>query len=81
MIIHALNVFRTPDEEIGCSEEENWVRFVQGDHVRKYDKYDFIDRIIKSGFTLELVDKLYFDENIYNDNDLTETSTLYIVKK
>ena len=36
------------DEQYGLSEEENWKRFGQGDHIRKYCKQDFIERMEKS---------------------------------
>ncbi len=69
------------DEEIGCSEEENWRRFGQGDHVRKYAKHDFINRILESGFSLECLGKDFFGEKIYKDNGFLDTATLYVVRK
>jgi len=69
------------DEEIGCSEEENWRRFGQGDHVRQYAKNDFIKRITESGFILECLGRDFFGEKLYLDNGLTKTSKLYVVRK
>lgn len=75
-----LNVLET-DEEIGCSEEENWRRFGQGDHVRKYAKKDFMKRITESGFSLECLGKEYFGEQLFKENGLSDTATLYVVRK
>ncbi len=75
-----LNMEET-DEENGCSEEENWRRFGQGDHVRRYAKHDFMNRIREAGFSLECLGKEYFGGMLFRDNGLTDTSTLYVVKK
>lgn len=75
-----LNMIVT-DEELGCTEEENWRRFGQGDHVRKYAKNDFIKKITDSGFSLECLSKEYFGEQVFKENGLSETATLYVVKK
>lgn len=75
-----LNVIKT-DEEVGCSEEENWKRFGQGDHVRKYAKQDFIKRIQDSGFSLMCLGKEFFGSELYKDNGLSDTATLYVLRK
>lgn len=75
-----LNVVET-DEEVGCSEEENWRRFGQGDHVRKYAKQDFIKRIADSGFSLECLGKEFFGAKLFKDNGFSETSILYVLRK
>lgn len=69
------------DEEWGLTEAENWRRFGQGDHVRKYAKIDFINRLKLVGFKVNEMDKVYFGEEKYQQNALTETSTLYVVNK
>lgn len=69
------------DEELGCSEAENWRRFGQGDHVRAYAKTDFIARIKECGFDLECVGKDYFGEQFFKNCGLLDSSTLYIVRK
>ena len=69
------------DEEWGCSEEENWRRFGQGDHVRKYSKKDFVQRLESIGFFVNQLGKDYFGDLIFQKNALTETSTLYVVSK
>lgn len=75
-----LNILET-DEEVGCSEEENWKRFGQGDHVRKYAKQDFLKRVIDSGFSLECIGKKFFGTKLFNDNGLSDTATLYVLRK
>lgn len=69
------------DEELGCSEAENWRRFGQGDHVRAYAKKDFIARIKECGFDLECIGKEYFGELFFKNCGLLDTSTLYILRK
>lgn len=69
------------DEEWGCSEEENWRRFGQGDHVRKYSKNDFIKRLESVGFFVHQLGERYFGSNNFKKNALTKTSTLYVVTK
>lgn len=69
------------DEELGCSEEENWRRFGQGDHVRKYAKHDFLKRVTGAGFTVECLGRDFFGEKLFRDNGLTSTATLYVLKK
>ena len=75
-----LNMMET-DEEVGCSEEENWRRFGQGDHVRKYAKHDFIKRILDSGFSLEYLGKDFFGAKLFKDNGLSNTAILYVLRK
>lgn len=75
-----LNVTET-DEEVGCTEEENWRRFGQGDHVRRYAKQDFIKRITDSGFSLSSLGKEFFGPKLYKDNGLLDTATLYVLTK
>ncbi len=69
------------DEEVGCSEEENWRRFGQGDHVRAYAKKDFLKRVEEAGFQLNALGKEYFGEEMFREAGLLDTSTLYIVHK
>lgn len=69
------------DEEWGLSEEENWRRFGQGDHVRKYNKEEFIRRLEESGFYVHLIEKSFFSEDEWKENALEDTSTLYLVYK
>lgn len=69
------------DEEWGLSEEENWRRFGQGDHVRCYNKNDYIARLKNCGFGVHQITKAYFGDDEFYENALTDTSTLYLVYK
>jgi len=68
------------DEEFGCSEEENWRRFGQGDHCRRYSKSGLIDRLEKEFFVRQLGVE-YFGEELFNECGLTQSSILYILTK
>lgn len=69
------------DEEWGLSEAENFRRFGQGDHVRAYSKNQYIERLKDSGFGVHQIDKEFFSKKEFDENALTETSTLYLVYK
>lgn len=69
------------DEEWGLSAEENVRRFGQEDHVRAYCKKDYIARLKQSGFGVWQLDKSFFPRERFEENALTETSTLYLVYK
>lgn len=82
IIIVPMDLNRTEtDEAWGLSKEENIRRFGQEDHVRSYCKDDFILRLRESGFGVCELDKGFFPAREFNDNALTETSTLYLVYK
>lgn len=70
----------TIDEEWGCSEEENWRRFGQGDHCRKYNKAGLLERLREDFFVTE-VNKSYLGEEVFRKCALIDTSTLYILTK
>lgn len=69
------------DEEWGLSEADNIRRFGQGDHVRAYNKDEYIKRLEECGFGVHQINKEYFSEEEFAENALTETSTLYLVYK
>lgn len=58
-----------------------WKLFGQDDHVRMYSKKDFIHRLTEAGFTVELLDKDYFGETIFQQAAIFSGSVLYIVTK
>ena len=68
------------DEEWGCSEEENWRRFGQGDHCRAYSKQGLVDRL-EEQFHVHQLGLDYFGEEIFDECGLTETSILYVLTK
>ena len=82
IVIVPLDLNRTDtDEEWGLPAEENVRRFGQEDHVRAYCKKDYIVRLEKSGFGVWQLDKSFFSSKSFEENALTETSTLYLVYK
>lgn len=68
------------DEEWGLSEAENWRRFGQGDHCRRYDKSGLIQRL-EEQFYVHSLGKEYFGEELFAQRSLTDTSTLYVLTK
>ncbi|MBR4983269.1 MAG: methyltransferase domain-containing protein [Lachnospiraceae bacterium] len=69
------------DEEWGLSEEENRFRFGQEDHVRAYNKNDYIKRLENAGFGVHQLGKTFFGEKEFEESALTDTSILYVVYK
>lgn len=69
------------DEEYGLTEAENWKRFGQGDHVRKYSKQGFIDRMENVGFHVDQLGRDFFGEKEYKRNAINKEAVLYIVSK
>lgn len=68
------------DEEWGLSEAENWKRFGQGDHCRRYGKTGLMQRL-EEQFCVHALDKDYFGEDVFWQCGLTDTSTLYVLTK
>jgi|GEM_PF-702324 len=71
----------TIEEEWGLSEAENWRRFGQGDHCRRYGRKALIERLEEAGFRVHALGKDYFGEELFNECGLIDTSTLYILTK
>lgn len=69
------------DEEWGLSEEENWKRFGQGDHCRRYAKQDLLNRLHEAGFVVHELGKDFFGPEVFEACGLTDTSTLYVLVK
>lgn len=69
------------DEEWGLSEEENWRRFGQGDHCRRYGKTDMIRRLQDAGFYVHALNKDFFGAETFYECGLTDTSVLYVLVK
>lgn len=69
------------DEEYGCDPEENIRRFGQADHVRRYSKNGFVDRLEESGFEVLQLDTKWFGRKETWENAFTKTATLYVVTK
>lgn len=67
------------DEDPDCTDvAERWRRFDQDDHVRKYSRQGWLDRL-NSVFDVTLYGKDFFGPKAMEENALLETSTLYVV--
>lgn len=71
----------TIDEEWGLPEEENWRRFGQGDHVRKYSKKGFVERLEEAGFHVSQLGQKYFGKKAFKENALNKEAVLYLLDK
>ena len=69
------------EEQWGCSEEENWRRFGQGDHSRLYGKNDFVGRLRGAGFYVNELGKEWFGEEFYRLHGFDDLSILYVVTR
>lgn len=69
------------DEEWGLPESENWRRFGQGDHCRRYGKEGLLKRIREAGFCVSEYNKECIDSKVFAENAFLDTSTLYILTK
>ena len=76
----ALNI-NAIDEEWGLSPAENWRRFGQDDHCRRYNRDGLIHRLESVGFHVNICDINYFGKNIYTQCGLTSQSILYVLTK
>lgn len=62
-------------------EALQWKYYGQGDHVRMYNRQDFINRLAGVGFTVNQYGKDYFGEATFTLNGISPTSVLYVVEK
>ena len=69
------------EEAWGLSKEENIRRFGQEDHVRKYSRQGFIDRMEDAGFSVLSLDTKWFGWRNCRQNAYSKTATLYIAVK
>ena len=69
------------EEQWGCSQEENWRRFGQGDHSRLYGKNDFVGRLRGVGFYVNELGKEWFGEEFYRLHGFDDLSILYVVTR
>lgn len=72
---------RDTEEQWGCSIEENWRRFGQGDHSRLYGKEDFIRRLQDAGFYVNELGKDWFGEAFYQEYGFDDLSIMYVATK
>lgn len=70
------------DEDPNCTDvAERWRRFGQDDHIRKYSKQGFLDRIKEAGLKVKEYGVDYFGEEAVKENALTDTAVVYVVSK
>lgn len=69
------------DEQWGCSEEENWHRFGQGDHCRLYARDDFMKRLEAVGFQVNELGEKWFGADLYKKCGFDRNSILYVLSK
>lgn len=69
------------EEQWGCSIEENWRRFGQGDHSRLYGKEDFIRRLQEAGFYVNELGKDWFGDDFYQEYGFDDLSIMYVATK
>lgn len=69
------------EEQWGCTVEENWRRFGQGDHSRLYGKGDFIERLQQAGFCVNELGKEWFGEEFYDTYGFDDLSIMYVATK
>ncbi len=60
---------------------ERWRRFGQHDHVRRYSKAGFIERVQQGGFALEQLDVKHFGKKAFTRHGIALSSVLYVVHK
>lgn len=69
------------DEAYGLLEEENIVRFGQKDHVRKYSKHGFLERVREAGFYVSELNRKYFTNKGFKENAINKEAVLYCCTK
>ena len=72
------NLPKTIEDPSITDEGERWRLFGQNDHVRLYSRNEYILRIKKAGFYLELLDIKYFGLSVFKKLGLKLSSVLYI---
>lgn len=69
------------DEEPGLSPHENWKRFGQGDHVRRYTHKEMINRIKEAGFQCKVFTRNDVDPQLVKENAFMKNIRIYRAKK
>lgn len=69
------------DEENGLSESENWKRFGQTDHVRRYTNDEIIKRIEEAGFRCSIVTRSDISKEIVRQNAFHKNIRIYLAEK
>lgn len=69
------------DEDTGLSPHENWKRFGQGDHVRRYTHKEILKRIEGAGFRCRMFTRNDVDERLVKENAFMKNIRIYRAKK
>lgn len=70
------------DEDPDCTDVgERWRRFGQDDHVRRYSKQGYLERLREAGFFVKEYNAKDFGFEIMQENGLSDTATVYVVYK
>ncbi|MBB5336842.1 glycosyltransferase [Pectinatus brassicae] len=70
------------EEDPDCTDVgERWRRFGQEDHIRRYSKQGYMERLKMAGLEVQEYTKKDFGRKVMQENDLSDTSTIYIVGK
>lgn len=62
-------------------EAERWRRFGQDDHIRRYSRQGFLDRVRGAGFTVRRLGIDHFGADLFEKCAITPQSILYVVEK
>lgn len=69
------------DEENGLSEFENWKRFGQTDHVRRYTHDELIKRITEAGFQCRVYTNAEVGKKAVVQNAFNKNIRIYVAEK
>jgi predicted SAM-dependent methyltransferase len=81
MVPILLSLNNTYEDMSIIKEEDRLIHFGQEDHVRIYEKSDFILRLKNAGFNVNMFGVSNFGEDSFKKIGLNGTSVLYIVEK
>ncbi len=81
MVPILLHLTETYEDPTKTTEEERWKHFGQGDHVRMYEKRDYVKRLGEAGFEVESLGADYFGADVFDRAGISPGSVLYVVRR
>jgi hypothetical protein len=78
MVPILLGISKTDEDPSVTDVNERWRRFGQDDHIRMYERSDFLKRLQAGGFQMKSLDATTFGREIFQQCGITEQSVLYI---
>lgn len=78
MVPILLGLQQTDEDPSVTDVNERWRRFGQDDHIRMYEREDFLKRLRAGGFQVKNLDVATFGHEIFKQCGITEQSVLYI---